>query len=71
MSVSPAQRRTIELDYGMGEGRSIVRVRHAMLYYFDKRLRLDVAEKKDRPKETPVVIRNRASYDRILKMVAY
>ncbi len=69
--LSPAQRRTIELDYGMTEGRAIVRVRHAMLYYFDKRLRLDVAEKRDRPKETPVVIQNRASYDQILKAVAY
>jgi predicted DNA-binding transcriptional regulator YafY len=69
--LSQAQRRTIELDYGMAKGRSIVRVRHAMLYYFDKRLRLDVAEKRDRPKETPVIIENRAPYDRILKTVAY
>jgi hypothetical protein len=69
--LSPAQRRTIELDYGMTEGRSIVRVRHALLYYFDKRLRLDVAEKQDRPKETPVVIENREPYDRVLEAVAY
>jgi len=69
--LSPAQRRTIELDYGMTEGRSIVGVRHALLYYFDKRLRLDVAEKQDRPKETPVIIDNREQYDRILRAVAY
>jgi predicted DNA-binding transcriptional regulator YafY len=69
--LSLAQRRTIELDYGMTEGRSVVGVRHALLYYFDKRLRLDVAEKQDRPKETPVIIDNREQYDRILRAVAY
>jgi predicted DNA-binding transcriptional regulator YafY len=69
--LSPAQRRTIELDYGMIDGKSVVRVRHALLYYFDKRLRLDVAEKQDRPKETPVVIENRKQYDQVLAKVAY
>lgn len=69
--LSPAQRRTIELDYGMIEGKSVVQVRHALLYYFDKRLRLDVAEKQDRPKETPVVIENRKQYDQVLAKVAY
>ena len=42
-----------------------------MLYYFDKRLRLDVSERQDRPKETPVIVKNRASYDRELKIVSY
>ena len=51
----------------MTEGRCVVGVRHALLYYFDKRLRLDVAEKQDRPKETPVVIENREQYDRIFE----
>jgi predicted DNA-binding transcriptional regulator YafY len=69
--LSAAQRRTIELDYGMTEGKSIVGVRHALLYYFDKRLRLDIAEKHDRPKETPVIIENRDEYDRVLRAVAY
>jgi hypothetical protein len=52
--LSADQKQTIERDYGMSDGRAVVRVRRAMLYYFDKRLRLDVAEKQDRPKETPV-----------------
>lgn len=69
--LSPAQRRTIELDYGMREGKCIVRIRMALLYYFDKRLRLDIAETKDRPKETPVVISNRKEYDAALESVAY
>lgn len=69
--LAPAQRRTIELDYGMQDGKCIVKIRMALLYYFDKRLRLDVAEIKDRPKETPVVIHNRKEYDSALKSVAY
>jgi hypothetical protein len=53
--LSPAQQATVQRDYGMQNGRSVLRVRHALLYYLNKRLRLDVAEKQDRPKETPVV----------------
>lgn len=69
--LSPAQQKTIELDYGMQDGICVVPIRMALLYYFDKRLRLDIAEKKDRPKETPVVIHNRKEYDEALKSVAY
>ena len=69
--LAPAQRKTIELDYGMEAGQCIVKIRMALLYYFDKRLRLDIAETKDRPKETPVVIHNRKEYDAALKSVAY
>jgi len=68
---SAAQQATIERDYGMQDGRCILRVRRALLYYLDKRLRLDVAEKQDRPKETPVVVANRAEYDASLKEVSY
>ncbi len=63
-----AQKRTIELDYGMKNGSCTVRVRKALLYYFDKRMRLDVGEKHDRPKETPVVVENRNAYDDALAM---
>ncbi len=64
---SDAQKRTIERDYGMTNGRCVMSVRHAMLYYFDKRMRLDVAEKIDRPKETPIIVENRRDYDILLK----
>lgn len=69
--LSAAQRKVIEQDYGMTDGKSVVPVRLALLYYFDKRLRLDIAESKDRPKETPVVIQNRKEYDAALARVAY
>jgi predicted DNA-binding transcriptional regulator YafY len=69
--LSPAQQKTVQLDYGMQDGRSTLRVRRALLYYLNKRLRLDVAERQDRPKETPVVVANLAEYDAALKDVSY
>lgn len=69
--LAPAQQRTIELDFGMTEGKTELRVRQALLYYLDKRLRLDVAEKQDRPKETPIVVANRKDYDKALKTIVY
>lgn len=69
--LSKPQRMTIERDYGMKNGRSEIQVRRALLYYLDKRLRLDVAEKQDRPKETPVIVANRSEYDSTLKSVFY
>ena len=69
--LSSDQKRTIELDYGMKGGKCVVKIREALLYYFDKRLRLDVSERHDRPKETPVVVANRAEYDAMLRDVAY
>jgi predicted DNA-binding transcriptional regulator YafY len=69
--LSPMQQKTVERDYGMQDGRCEMRLRLALLYYLDKRLRLDVAEKQDRPKETPIIVANRGEYDCALKRVAY
>ncbi len=69
--LSTSQQLTIERDYGMEDGKCEMPVRYALLYYLDKRLRLDVAEKQDRPKETPIVVANRNEYDAALKSAAY
>lgn len=69
--LSAAQQKTIERDYGMVDGRCELNVRLALLYYLDKRLRLDVAEKQDRPKETPIVVANKKDYDKTLRRIAY
>jgi predicted DNA-binding transcriptional regulator YafY len=69
--LSAAQQKTIERDYGMIDGRCELPVRLALLYYLDKRLRLDVAEKQDRPKETTIVVANKKEYDKTLKRIAY
>lgn len=67
--LSPAQQETIGVDYGMADGRIAVPVRRALLYYFNKRLRLDVAKHLDKPEETPVVVENREDYDNVLAEV--
>jgi predicted DNA-binding transcriptional regulator YafY len=60
------QRRVIELDYEMKNGSVELPVRKALLYYFQKRLRLDVAGVLDNPRETPIVVANRAEFDAVL-----
>ena len=61
-----AQRRIIAQDYEMKNGKVSVAVRKALLYYFQKRLRLDVCNELDKPHETPVIVSNRAAFDAAL-----
>lgn len=56
--LTPSQRETIALDYEMNAGFAKTTVRCALLYYFEKRLRLDIEAGKDKPFEKPVVIYN-------------
>jgi predicted DNA-binding transcriptional regulator YafY len=60
------QRKIIAQDYGMRDDSIAIPVRRALLYYFRKRLRLDVADVLDDPHETPVVVNNRAEFDAAL-----
>ena len=57
-ALTPSQQQTIALDYQMTDGRAVLPMRCALLYYFEKRLRLDMEPGKDRPAEKPVVIEN-------------
>lgn len=65
-ALSESQQSVIAQDYEMKNGRAEVMVRKALLYYFLKRLRLDVADKLDNPHEIPVVVANRAAFDAAL-----
>lgn len=65
-ALSESQQAVIAKDYEMKQGRAEVSVRKALLYYFQKRLRLDIADKFDDPRETPVVIANQAEFDAAL-----
>lgn len=65
-ALSDSQRQVVARDYQMRDGRMEVPVRKALLYYFQKRLRLDVADKLDDPHEVPVVVANRAVFDAAL-----
>lgn len=57
------QRKAIELDYGMKEGQLIVRVRRGFLYYFLKRLGLDIDPASRKPRDQQIVLLNRDEVD--------
>src|SRR5262249_51771109 len=55
-ALADGQRKAVALDYGMTREKITVPVRFALLYYFNKRLRLDVADRFDAPRERPIVV---------------
>lgn len=57
-ALTESQRQTIALDYEMVDGQAVIPVRCALLYYFEKRLRLDGDSRKDPPAEKPVIVSN-------------
>lgn len=56
--LSANQRRVIELDYGMDQGRTAIRVRRALLYYALKRLGLDTDPAARRPQDQQIILLN-------------
>jgi predicted DNA-binding transcriptional regulator YafY len=68
--LSTEQQRVIAQDYNMSGGNVAVPVRKALLYYFQKRLRLDVAKALDNPHESPVVVANSSAFNDALAEAA-
>ncbi len=64
--LSKSQQDVIAKDYNMDGNCVVVPVRKALLYYFQKRLRLDGISALDGPHETPVVIQNQEAFSRAL-----
>lgn len=64
--LSDIQRQVIETDFGMENGRSTIKVRHAMIWYFDKIMRFDIDRDMKIPRKTPVVIENEVEYKKLL-----
>ncbi len=58
--LSKSQQATVALDYNMTNNHLLVPTRRALLWYLNKRLRLDV--KGEKPKETPVVVENALAF---------
>jgi len=54
--LSPNQKRVIELDYGMQNGRGVIPVRRALLYYALKRLGLDTDPSVRKPHDQQIVL---------------
>jgi len=65
-ALSAQQQRVIADDYCMEYRQISIRLRKAMIYYFEKRLRLDVADVMDDPKETPVVVLNKEAFFEVI-----
>jgi predicted DNA-binding transcriptional regulator YafY len=63
--LTAGQQKAIEIDYGMERSQLSVSVRHALLYYFEKRLRLDVGSI-DTPAQTPIVIKNKKEFETLM-----
>jgi hypothetical protein len=66
--LSASQRVVIAQDYCMQDGRIAIPIRKSFLYYFRKRLRLDVAHILDNVRETPVIVENREAFERALTL---
>ena len=64
--LSKSQRRIIASDYDMDNNQLTLTFRKSLLYYFNKRLRLDVAEALDNPQEAPIVVANKQTFDKAL-----
>lgn len=56
--LSPTQRRAIEMDYVMEEGRAQIPVRRALLFYALKRLGLDTEPAARRPQDQQIILLN-------------
>lgn len=65
--LSDKQQEVIAYDYHMTDGEVRFSVRRAFLFYFHKRLRLDVAEALDDPRELPVIVANIDEFNVALK----
>ena len=63
-ALTSGRQEVVAQDFAMVDGRVVVPVRRATLYYFSKRLRLDLAS--GDPRETPVVVSNREDFDSAL-----
>jgi hypothetical protein len=50
----------------MDNDKSVLPVRKALLYYFEKQLRFDVSRALDNPQEAPVVIANKKDFGEAL-----
>jgi hypothetical protein len=61
-ALNERDRRTIAHEYGMPDGRVTVPVRRALLYYFNKRLRLEAAKTIDDPILAPLAVVNQDEF---------
>lgn len=64
--LSKSQQLVIAHDFKMVNGKLTLPIRKSLLFYFEKRLGLNVARALDNPIEAPVVIANRADFEQAM-----
>lgn len=70
-ALSASQRDAIAKDYEMIDGRLVLSVRRALLFYLNKQWRLDYLAFDDRPKNNPLVVVNRNEFDAAIKAASF
>lgn len=65
--LSNAQQEVVAFDYGLKNKELTIKVRKAMLFYFKKRLRLDLTDILKNPKEVPLIVKNTDALDKAIQ----
>lgn len=66
--LSESQKKTVALDYAMSDGRLVLSIRMALLFYFFKRMRLDFNAYDSSPYANPLEIENEEAFQTALAM---
>ncbi len=69
--LSAGQRKAIELDYGMENGKATISVRRALLYYALKRLGLDTDPSARRPQDQQIILLNADEISSAMRVGTY
>jgi hypothetical protein len=64
--MTAAQQQVASEEYEMIDGELVIEVRYAMLFHFNKRLRLDLVDQVANPSQAPVIVKNRTAYEEAL-----
>jgi predicted DNA-binding transcriptional regulator YafY len=62
-ALSLGQQQTVSLDYNMPDGKKIISVRQALLYYFRSQHRLDLIDNCEDPNMCPLIIVNMKEFE--------
>lgn len=66
-ALSAGQQKVVAMEYAMKGGQAHMRVRHALLHYVSRRLRLDLNNTEKEPASSPIVVVNRLELSRVLE----
>jgi hypothetical protein len=68
---STSQREAVARDFEMTDGRLVLSVRRALLFYLNKHLRLDYVAFDSRPANNPLIVVNRDEFDEAIRAASF